>query len=172
MLSGLNSRNNKKSCRGRLNIPRNMNLICMITCPSITINFNVSLILERIRATPTSWFGIAFCTIKVEWFTYIRCQKQLTTVNNYRSHNTVFVDLTHQLIVTKCLMRQSLLIFLCPRSVIFPQNLEWIFKNTMYLSLKYKIQICIPLEVKLNPFQSTGNIKIKTKTIKNDIFQW
>ena len=29
----------------------------------------------------------------------------------------------------------------------------------------------IPLEVKLNPFQLTGNPETKAKTIKNDVFQ-
>ena len=67
-----------------------------------------------------------------------------TTVNNYRSHNIAIVKLVHQLIVEKKKLyaaESSDIAF--PRSLIFPRNLKWNIKNTMYLSLKHEIQISI-----------------------------
>ncbi len=67
-----------------------------------------------------------------------------TTVNNHQSHNTAIVKVVHQLIVKKkkpYAAETSDISF--PRSLIFPRNLKWIIKNTVYLSLKHEIQISI-----------------------------
>ena len=82
----------------------------MISCPRITIEFPVSLMLKLIRATPTSRFKI---TCFVRW--NVNDALTLDARNNCKqspSYNTAIVKLIHQLIVKKCLMRQILLIFL------------------------------------------------------------
>ena len=66
-----------------------------------------------------------------------------TTVNNHQSHNTAIVKVVHQLIVKKKPYAAETSDISFPRSLIFPRNLKWIIKNTLYLSLKHEIQISI-----------------------------
>ena len=68
-----------------------------------------------------------------------------TTVSNYRSQKTVFVKLTHQLIVTKYLMQQALLIFLfhAPWYFLKIENELPIIKCTSRWNIKFKYALII-----------------------------